>query len=89
MTATDSLIMVINRGKAEADRLRQLIEFMDSPAVATSSPSKWRERLGDHRLEALFVGPDLSDKDLDLLLTDIGKFDPNVPIVLVGEHHVQ
>ena len=89
MAVAGSLIMVVNRGEAEADRLRQLIEFMDSPAVTTSSPCRWRERLGDHRLEALFVGPDLSDKDIDALLTDIGEYDPNVPIVLVGEHHAQ
>lgn len=87
MTAQDSLIMVVDRDTAEADHLKQLIEFMDSPAVATATPKRWRERLGDHRLEALFVGPDLSDKDLNVLLADIGDYDPNIPIVLVGEHH--
>lgn len=87
MTAQDSVIMVVDRDKAEAEHLKQLIEFMDSPAVATATPKRWRERLGDHRLEALFVGPDLSDKDLDKLLADIGDYDPNIPIVLVGEHH--
>ena len=87
MTAQDSVIMVVDRDKEEADRLKQLIEFMDSPAVATATPKRWRERLGDHRLEALFVGPDLSDKDLNVLLADIGDYDPNIPIVLVGEHH--
>lgn len=87
MTAQDSVIMVVDRDKAEADHLKQLIEFMDSPAVATATPKRWRERLGDHRLEALFVGPDLSDKDLNVLLADIGDYDPNIPIVLVGEHH--
>jgi hypothetical protein len=87
MAFTDSLIMVVNRGKAEADHLKQLIQFMDNPAVATARPSRWRERLGDHRLEALFVGPDLNGKDLDVLLKDIAEYDPNVPIVLVGEHH--
>lgn len=86
MTAQDSVIMVVDRDKAEAEHLKQLIEFMDSPAVATATPKRWRERLGDYRLEALFVGPDLSDKDLNKLLADIGNYDPNIPIVLVGEH---
>ena len=89
MPATDSMIMVINRGAAEADHLKQLIEFMDSPPVQTSTPDGWREALGEQRLEALFVGPDLSDGEIDDLLADVGKFDPNVPIVLVGEHGIQ
>ena len=58
---------------------------MDSPVVETATPSRWREQLGAHRLEALFVGPDLDDGEVNQLLDDVGHLDPNVPIVLVGE----
>lgn len=87
MLATDSLILVVNRAAAEADHIKQLIEFMDSPAVETATPRRWRERLGSHRLEALFVGPDLSDREINSLMDDVASLDPNVPIVLVGDQH--
>lgn len=82
-----SLILVVNRAKAQAEHLRELIEFMDRPAVETATPRRWRQRLGDHRLEALFVGPDLSDAEISRLLEDVSRLDPNVPIVLVAEQH--
>jgi len=85
MTSTDSVILVVNRAAAEADNLKQLIEFMDSPAVETATPGRWRQCLGEHRLEALFVGPDLSDREINDLLDGVASLDPNVPIVLVGE----
>ena len=85
MALSDSLILVVNRAAAEAEHIKQLIEFMDSPAVETATPSRWRECLGEHRLEALFVGPDLDDRDLNTLLDGVRDLDPNVPIVLVGD----
>ena len=58
---------------------------MDAPDVRTATPSKWREQLGDSRLEAVFMGPDLSNKDVRNLVDDIGKLDPNIPIVMISE----
>lgn len=85
MNSADSMIMVVNRPGAAAENLRELIEFMDAPHVCTSTPAEWRQHIGDNRLEAVFVGPDLSDKDIRVLLSDIGDFDPNIPIVMISD----
>ncbi|MCP5093288.1 MAG: hypothetical protein GY949_20455 [Gammaproteobacteria bacterium] len=85
MNSADSMIMVVNRPGAAAENLRELIEFMDAPHVCTATPGEWRQQIGDNRLEAVFVGPDLSDKDIRSLLSDIGDLDPNIPIVMISD----
>jgi len=85
MSGDDYVILVVNRTKVEAEKLKELIEFMDSPNVRTTEPGNWRRTLGDHRLEALFVGPNLSTDEVSGLLADIGEFDPNVPIVMMND----
>ena len=82
MGVDDFVILVINRSESEAENLKELIEFMDAPNVRTASPRNWRGALGEERLEALFVGPDLSEDEVETLIGDIGKLDPNVPIVM-------
>lgn len=77
--------MVVNRAGTAADNLKELIEFMDAPDVRTSTPAEWRQQIGDSRLEAVFIGPDLSDKDIRKLVDDIGQLDPNIPIVMISE----
>lgn len=84
MSGDDCVILVINRAKAEADNLKELIEFMDTPNVRTATPTKWRQELGEARLEALFIGPDLSTEEIDTLIADVGDLDPNVPIVMMN-----
>lgn len=86
MNGTESMIMVINRAGAAADNLKELIEFMDAPDVRTATPAKWRQEIGDNRLEAIFIGPDLSDEDIRRLVDDIGDLDPNIPIVMIEEN---
>lgn len=81
----DSKIMVVNRAGATAKNLKELIEFMDAPNVCASTPAEWQQQVGDSRLEAVFIGPDLSDKDVRRLVDDIGKLDPNIPIVMISE----
>lgn len=77
--------MVVNRAEAAADNLKELIEFMDAPNVCTATPSEWRSRAGDARIEAVFVGPDLSERDIRALVDDIGELDPNIPIVMIRD----
>jgi len=77
--------MVISSALTEADRLKELIEFMDEPEVLTSMPGEWRERLGDRRLGAVFIGSDLNDSEVRAVLVDVGGVDPNAPIVLLHE----
>ncbi|MBT8067632.1 MAG: hypothetical protein KJO09_10355 [Gammaproteobacteria bacterium] len=85
MDNTDGMIMVVNRSGSAAENLKELIEFMDAPNVCTATPAKWQQEIGDNRLEAVFIGPDLSDKDVRSLVDDIGKLDPNIPIVMLTE----
>lgn len=76
--------MVVNQTGSAADNLKELIEFMDAPHVCTATPAEWQQQVGDHRLEAVFIGPDLSDKDIRTLVDDIGELDPNIPIVMIS-----
>lgn len=83
MGSLNALIMVVNHGQTDADNLRQLIEFMDEPEVCTATPDNWRDVIGERRLGAVFVGADLNDDEVRRMLSDIGKLDPNVPIVML------
>lgn len=85
MNISDSMIMVVNRTGAAAENLRELIEFMDAPHVCTATPKEWRQQIGESRLEAVFIGPDLSDRDIRAVVRDIGELDPNIPIVMISE----
>lgn len=87
MNSPDSMIMVVNRTVSAAENLKELIEFMDAPNVCTATPAGWREAVGEQRLEAVFIGPDLNDKDIHSLVDDIGKLDPNIPIVMITDEH--
>lgn len=84
MTDDDGTILIVDEDKALAENLRELIEFMDSPSVVTSAPGDWRKQLGNRRLQALFVGPALSEPEVGALLKDLESVDPNVPIVVIG-----
>lgn len=83
MTDGDSMILVVSRTASAGRNLKELIEFMDMPRVGTAAPGEWRSKLGNHKLEALFVSPDLSTAEIDELLGDIGQLDPNIPIVMM------
>ncbi len=85
--SADSMIMVVNRAAPTAENLKELIEFMDAPNVCTATPAGWREQVGEHRLEAVFIGPDLDDSDIHTLVDDIGKLDPNIPIIMLTDDH--
>jgi len=85
MSSSESVILVVNNGDSAALNLKDLIEFMDTPHVQIAAPEEWQSKLGERRLQALFVGPDMSDEELDKLLSDIGKLDPNVPIVMMNQ----
>ena len=79
----DRVILVVSGVAADAENLRGLIEFMDTPNVKTARPGDWRSTLGDARLAALFVGQDLSTEEVDVLLGEVVRMDPNVPIVML------
>ncbi|HNP63456.1 MAG TPA: hypothetical protein PKH39_05930 [Woeseiaceae bacterium] len=79
----EGMIMVINRTITDAENLKELIEFMDEPEVCTSTPAEWRSQVGQSRLDAVFVGPDLSETEIRSVVGDVGKLDPNIPIVML------
>lgn len=83
MMAGEGMIMVINRTISDAENLKELIEFMDEPDVCTSTPAQWRTEVGESRLGAVFVGPDLTEKEIRAVVGDVGELDPNIPIVML------
>ena len=85
MDNADSMIMVVNRVPSAAENLKELIEFMDAPNVCTATPRRWRREVEGHRLEAVFIGPDLDDDDIHSLVDGIGELDPNIPIVMITD----
>jgi len=88
MATSERLIVVIDPVDGRARNLKELIEFMDAPAVCVANPENWRSRIGDSRLAAVFLGEDIPRNERDRLITDLGDYDPNVSIVLVGgEQH--
>ena len=88
MTA-DGTIVVINAAASEAENLKELIEFMDAPTVRTGTPGEWREQIGDGRLDAVFVGADLTESEVRTVVGDVAELDPNVPIVMLREGEEQ
>jgi len=84
MNSEESVFLLVSPVDSERENVRELIEFMDTPDVCTATPNNWQETLGQRRLEAMFVGPDLSYKQVGSLLVDVGKLDPNVPIVILN-----
>lgn len=85
MDNADSLIVVVNNSAATTNNLKELIEFMDTPEVCSAKPREWRQAVGSRRIEAVFIGPDLEDGEIRSLVGDIGKLDPNIPIVMLSE----
>lgn len=80
------LIMVIDTADDRAQNLKELIQFMDAPAVCIAAPDNWQVQVGEHRLAAIFLGENLPHEEFAHLIDEIGKFDPNIPIVLVAEN---
>ena len=76
--------MVIDGAEARGANLKELIEFMDAPPVCIADCENWRDRLGDSRLAAVFVGDDLARPEVDRLIREVGEFDPNTPIVWIS-----
>ncbi len=85
MTGQNGIVVVVNGVPDEAQNVKELIEFMDVPLVCTATPANWRTLVGDRCLDAVFVGPHLSDRDFRHVLDDIGEFAANVPIVVLRD----
>ncbi len=79
------VIIVIDPDTAFASRLEEEILFMDDTQVCVAGVDGWRDSCTGKRVDALFVGPGVTDKDITSLMADVEDFDPNLPIVFVGE----
>jgi hypothetical protein len=84
MTFAESVIVVVNRTGLDAENIKRQIQFMDAPYVCSATPDRWLQQIGARRLEAVFVGPDLSDPEISAVVDEIGQHDPNVPIVVLS-----
>ncbi len=88
MTGNERLIVVVDSSYDRANDLKDLIEFLDAPAVCIATPGNWKSRIGDNPLAAVFLNECIPQTDIAALIENVGKLDPNIPIVLVdGERH--
>ena len=85
MRYREKVIVVIDQDMAAAENVRQLIEFMDTPSAIGAQFLNWREQLAERRLEALFMGPDLTDKQISTVLSEVAEIDPNIPVVMLQQ----
>lgn len=85
MSPSNRTILILGEDQRAAAHLKELVEFMDVPHVITAMPEDWKARLGDARLEALFVNPELPDEAVCNVLDELSKIDPNVSIVMLEE----
>jgi len=77
-------ILIVDDDPVAARALKDLVEFMDAPAVLVASPEDWRERVGGFRLAALFMGRSV-DADAQAGIVDaLATIDRNVPVVVCG-----
>ena len=76
--------MVIDGPEARGQNIKELIEFMDMPRVRIAQVETWREKLGERRLAAIFVGDDLENDSFERVIQEVGDYDPNTPIVRVS-----
>ncbi len=58
---------------------------MDTPAVKATVPADWQSLLNFGRVTAIFLGSNLANDELEHVISEIGNFDRNVPIVLVRQ----
>ena len=79
------MILVVDTKAAVAERLKSMIEFMDTPAVVTAGPGEWRACAEGERLDAVFLGPDLGDEQVQDVFDGVSEIDPNASIVIVDK----
>jgi DNA-binding NtrC family response regulator len=77
------MILVIDGESGAATKLKSMIEFMDAPRVVTAGPTDWHSTIGDERLDAVFIGSDVDDDDVDAMLDELEHIDPNISIVML------
>lgn len=83
MSVSRRTILILGEDPLMSDHVKELVEFMDTPHVITAMPADWKARLGDSRLEAMFVNPELSSETVCDVLRELSEFDPNVSIVML------
>lgn len=83
MQAKDQLILIVTDDIEHAEHHKELLEFMDAPCVEIATVKGWRSQLGQRRLSAIFLGPNLTNLVNEKIIGDIGKIDPNISIVIL------
>lgn len=81
-------IIVIDPDSEHASRLEEELLFMDESNIRIAKPDGWRDCCAGENVGALFLGPGVADNDVHALISEIGEFLPDVPIVLVGDRRI-
>ena len=77
--------MIVGKSDGIAEQLKELLEFMEAFNAETATIDNWRSRIGDRELLGVFLGSDLTSTESERLVRQLGKYDPNVSIVVVED----
>ncbi len=82
------VIIVIDPDSELASRLEEELVFMDESNVRVARPDGWRDCCAGEQVGAMFLGPGVTTEEVHTLIAEVGEFDPDVPIILVGDHQL-
>lgn len=85
--AQEPTVLVIDSKPDRAATLKEMIEFLDTPAVTTVGVEGWRDVADRHRISAVFLGSGLSSETATEIAGELHRLSPDVPVVVVDERH--
>lgn len=82
-THNDPVILIVDDDAQSATKLREMIEFLDSPAVEVADFEHWQKTSSQLRLAALFIGTSISEARVELITEQLHNSHPDVPVVVL------
>ncbi len=78
-----AIILIIERDAERAAQLKDMIEFLDQPAVCVADDGAWQDAAASSNLTAIFIGNGLGEDRARQVAAEVQDRHPGVPLVVV------
>ncbi|MEO0576187.1 MAG: hypothetical protein AAF004_12050 [Pseudomonadota bacterium] len=86
-TTNEPTVLVIDSEADRATTLKNMIEFLDTPAVAVAGVDEWQSIAEQICVSAVFLGSGLNADTAGVISRQLQQQLPDIPVVVVDEHH--